>query len=142
MKLGLFMMPVHPPEKPRTQCFEEDIELIVRAEDLGFTEAWIGQHHTVAWEPIPSNDVFIANVFPRTRTIRLGPGVTIIPQHHPANVAVRLALLDHLSHGRLNCGFGQGGCPNRSRTIRTAGRSNSGAHDFGRNRYGPQTVAG
>jgi alkanesulfonate monooxygenase SsuD/methylene tetrahydromethanopterin reductase-like flavin-dependent oxidoreductase (luciferase family) len=50
-------------------------------------------------------------VFPRTRTIRLGPGVSIIPQHHPANVAVRLALLDHLSHGRLNCGFGQGGVP-------------------------------
>ena len=111
MKLGLFMMPVHPPEKPRTLCFEEDIELIVRADELGFTEAWIGQHHTVAWEPIPSNDVFIANVFPRTRTIRLGPGVSIIPQHHPANVAVRLALLDHLSHGRLNCGFGQGGVP-------------------------------
>ena len=111
MKLGLFMMPVHPPEKPRTQCFEEDIELIVRAEALGFTEAWVGQHHTLAWEPIPSNDVFIANVFPRTKTIRLGTGVSIIPQHHPANVAMRLALLDHLSRGRLNCGFGQGGVP-------------------------------
>jgi len=111
VKLGLFMMPVHPPEKPRTQCFEEDIEVIVRAESLGFTEAWIGQHHTLAWEPIPSNDVFIANVFPRTQTIRLGTGVSIIPQHHPANVALRLALLDHLSRGRLNCGFGQGGVP-------------------------------
>jgi alkanesulfonate monooxygenase SsuD/methylene tetrahydromethanopterin reductase-like flavin-dependent oxidoreductase (luciferase family) len=111
VKLGLFMMPVHPPEKPRTQCFEEDIELILRAEELGFAEAWIGQHHTLAWEPIPSNDVFIENVFPRTRTIRLGTGVSIIPQHHPANVALRLALLDHLSHGRLNCGFGQGGVP-------------------------------
>jgi len=111
MKLGLFMMPVHPPEKPRTQCFEEDIELIIQAEELGLTEAWIGQHHTLAWEPIPSNDVFIANVFPRTRNIRLGTGVSILPQHHPANVAVRLALLDHLSHGRLNCGFGQGGVP-------------------------------
>ena len=111
MKLGLFMMPVHPPEKSRTRCFEEDIELIVLAEELGFTEAWIGQHHTLAWEPIPSNDVFIANVFPRTRKIRLGPGVSILPQHHPVNVATRLALLDHLSHGRLNCGFGQGGVP-------------------------------
>ncbi len=111
MKLGLFMMPLHPPEKSRTQCFEEDIELIVRADALGFTEAWIGQHHTVAWEPIPSNDVFIANVLPRTKNIRLGTGVSIIPQHHPVNVAVRLAFLDHLSHGRINCGFGQGGVP-------------------------------
>jgi alkanesulfonate monooxygenase SsuD/methylene tetrahydromethanopterin reductase-like flavin-dependent oxidoreductase (luciferase family) len=105
------MMPVHPPEKSRTVCFEEDIELILRAEELGFTEAWIGQHHTLAWEPIPSNDVFIANVFPRTHAIRLGTGVSIVPQHHPANIAVRLAFLDHLSHGRLNCGFGQGGVP-------------------------------
>ena len=111
MQLGLFMMPLHPPEKDRTLCFEEDIEMVVYADELGFTEAWVGQHHTVAWEPIPSNDIFIANVFPRTKNIRLGSGVSIMPQHHPANVAIRLAYLDHLSRGRLNCGFGQGGVP-------------------------------
>ena len=109
MKLGIFMMPLHPPEKDRTECFEEDIELIVRADELGFSEVWVGQHHTVAWEPIPSNDVFISNLLPRTKNIRLGTGVSILPQHHPVNVAVRLAFLDHLSRGRLNCGFGQGG---------------------------------
>lgn len=111
MKLGTFMMPLHPPEKCRTECFEEDIEFTVMADDLGFEEAWIGQHHTLAWEPIPANDLFIANVLPRTKNIRLGTGVSIIPQHHPANVAVRLAMLDHLSRGRINCGFGQGGVP-------------------------------
>ena len=109
MQLGMFMMPLHPPEKDRTQCFEEDIELVTRADELGFTEIWVGQHHTVAWEPIPSNDLFIANVLPRTKNVRLGTGVSILPQHHPVNVAVRLAFLDHLSRGRLNCGFGQGG---------------------------------
>jgi alkanesulfonate monooxygenase SsuD/methylene tetrahydromethanopterin reductase-like flavin-dependent oxidoreductase (luciferase family) len=105
------MMPLHPPQKDRTQCFEEDIELVRRADELGFTEAWIGQHHTVAWEPIPANDLFIGHLIPQTRNIRLGTGVSILPQHHPANVAVRLAFLDHLSKGRLNCGFGQGGVP-------------------------------
>jgi alkanesulfonate monooxygenase SsuD/methylene tetrahydromethanopterin reductase-like flavin-dependent oxidoreductase (luciferase family) len=103
------MMPLHPPEKDRTQCFDEDIEAIVLADELGFSEAWIGQHHTVAWEPIPANDLFIANVLPRTKRIRLGTGVSIVPQHHPVNIAVRLAFLDHLSRGRINCGFGQGG---------------------------------
>ena len=111
MKLGTFMMPLHPPEKSRTICFEEDIELVVLADELGFTEAWVGQHHTVAWEPIPSNDLFIATVLPRTKNIRFGTGVSIIPQHHPANIAVRLAFLDHLSRGRIYCGFGQGGVP-------------------------------
>tara|TARA_B100001167_G_scaffold175042_1_gene128051 strand:+ start:342 stop:644 length:303 start_codon:yes stop_codon:yes gene_type:complete len=97
MHLGIFMMPLHPPEKDRTQCFEEDIELVTRADELGFTEIWVGQHHTVAWEPIPSNDLFIANVLPRTNNVRLGTGVSILPQHHPVNVAVRLSFLDHLS---------------------------------------------
>ena len=109
MKLGTFMMPLHPPEKDRTECFAEDVEFVVRADQLGFTEAWVGQHHTVAWEPIPSNDLFIAHVLPLTQNIRLGTGVSIMPQHHPVNVAVRLAFLDHLSKGRFNCGFGQGG---------------------------------
>lgn len=79
MKLGTFMMPLHPPEKDRTECFAEDVEFVVRADRLGFTEAWVGQHHTVAWEPIPSNDLFIAHVLPLTQTIRLGTGVSIMP---------------------------------------------------------------
>ena len=120
MKLGTFMMPLHPPEKDRTIGFEEDIEFVVRADELGFTEAWIGQHHTLAWEPIPSNDVFIANVLPRTKNIRLGSGVSILPQHHPVNVAVRLAYLDHLSRGRINCGFRPGGCADGLGTFRFA----------------------
>ncbi|MBV7337631.1 LLM class flavin-dependent oxidoreductase [Chloroflexi bacterium TSY] len=111
MNLGMFMMPLHPPEKDRTQTFEEDAECIILADELGFSEAWIGQHHTAGWEPIPSNDVFIANMLPQTKQIRLGTGVTIITQHHPANVAVRLAYLDYLAKGRLNVGFGQGGVP-------------------------------
>ena len=111
MDLGMFMMPIHPPEKSRTECFEEDIEMIVLADQLGFKEAWIGQHHSVMWEPIPSNDVFISNLLPRTENIRLGTGVSILTQHHPVNVAVRTAFLDHLSRGRLNVGFGQGGVP-------------------------------
>lgn len=109
MQLGLFMMPMHPPEKDRTICFEEDLALIVHADELGYTEAWIGQHHSVAWESIPSNDVFIANALPRTKQIRFGTGVTLVPFHHPANIAVRLALLDHLARGRFYCGFGQSG---------------------------------
>ena len=111
MDLGLFMMSIHPPEKGRTDCFDEDIELIELCDELGFSEAWIGQHHSILWEPIPSNDVFIANVLPRTKNIRIGAGVSIMPQHHPVNVAVRTAFLDHLSHGRINAGFGQGGVP-------------------------------
>lgn len=111
MKLGTFMMPLHPPEKPRTQCFDEDTAFVVQADTLGLTEAWCGHHVTLEWEPIPANDIFLANCIARTERIKLGVGVSLLPQHHPANVAARVALLDHLSHGRLYWGFGQGGVP-------------------------------
>src|SRR5690606_13479068 len=75
----------------------------------GYSEAWIGQHFSVAWEPIPSNDLFIANALPRTKNIKFGTGVSLVPLHHPVNIAMRLAMLDHLSRGRLYCGFGQSG---------------------------------
>jgi alkanesulfonate monooxygenase SsuD/methylene tetrahydromethanopterin reductase-like flavin-dependent oxidoreductase (luciferase family) len=111
MKVGLFMMPLHPPEKPLAQCYEEDIEQIVIADDLGFSEAWIGEHVSLRWETSPSNELFIANVLPRTRRIRLGTGAALLPQHHPVNVASRIAMLDHLARGRLYFGVGQGGVP-------------------------------
>lgn len=111
MKLGTFFQPIHPPEKPRTDCFDEDVEFVVEADRLGFTEAWCGHHVSVEWEPVVANDLFLANLIARTKQIKLGVGVSIMPQHHPVNVAARVALLDHLSHGRVMWGFGQGGVP-------------------------------
>ena len=109
MKLGLFMMPTHPPDKPTVQCYDEDVELIRLADELGFSEAFIGEHATMAWENIPAPDQFIARVFPETRQIRLGTGVVLMPYHHPANTANRIAQLDHLTRGRINFGIGISG---------------------------------
>ena len=129
MKLGTFMMPLHPPEKDRTIGFEEDIEFVVRADELGFTEAWIGQHHTLAWEPIPSNDVFIANVLPRTQNIRLGSGVSILPQHHPVNVAGAPGLSGSSVAGAHQLRFRPGGCADRLGTFRPPRSGDAGADD-------------
>src|SRR5207237_5157315 len=49
---GMFIMPFHDPAKPLGQCYDEDLELIVRAEELGFSEFWIGEHHTMKYENI------------------------------------------------------------------------------------------
>ncbi len=111
MNLGFFMMPLHPPAKDRTQCFDEDLEFVERAEDLGFVEGWVGNHESLPWEPIAGNDIFLSAAFQRTKTIRLGPGVIIMPHNHPVKVASSIALLDHLSHGRMYFGFGQSGVP-------------------------------
>jgi alkanesulfonate monooxygenase SsuD/methylene tetrahydromethanopterin reductase-like flavin-dependent oxidoreductase (luciferase family) len=105
---GMFIMPFHPPTKPPAQCYDEDLELITRAEELGFTEFWIGEHHTMQYENIVMPEIFIARALGETRTIRMGPAPVCIQQHHPAHVACRLAFLDHLSKGRLNLCFGAG----------------------------------
>jgi alkanesulfonate monooxygenase SsuD/methylene tetrahydromethanopterin reductase-like flavin-dependent oxidoreductase (luciferase family) len=52
LRHGMFIMPFHDPAKPLAQCYDEDLELIVRAEELGFEEFWIGEHHTMKYENI------------------------------------------------------------------------------------------
>jgi alkanesulfonate monooxygenase SsuD/methylene tetrahydromethanopterin reductase-like flavin-dependent oxidoreductase (luciferase family) len=105
---GMFIMPYHDPAKPLAQCYDEDLELIVRAEELGFSEFWIGEHHTMKYENIVMPEIFIARALGETRRIRLGPAPVCLNQHHPGHVAGRLAFLDHLSKGRLNLCFGAG----------------------------------
>jgi alkanesulfonate monooxygenase SsuD/methylene tetrahydromethanopterin reductase-like flavin-dependent oxidoreductase (luciferase family) len=108
IRYGMFIMPFHDPAKPLGQCYDEDLELIVRAEGLGFSEFWIGEHHTMKYENIVMPEIFIARALGETRSIRLGPAPVCLNQHHPGHVAGRLAFLDHLSKGRLNLCFGPG----------------------------------
>jgi len=104
----MFIMPFHDLSKPMAQCYDEDLELIVRAEELGFGEFWIGEHHTMKYENIVMPEIFIGRALGETSTIRLGPAPVCLNQHHPAHVAGRIAFLDHLSKGRLNICFGPG----------------------------------
>jgi alkanesulfonate monooxygenase SsuD/methylene tetrahydromethanopterin reductase-like flavin-dependent oxidoreductase (luciferase family) len=108
IRAGMFIMPFHPPSKPLAQCYDEDLELIARAEELGFAEFWVGEHHTMKYENIVMPEMFIARALGETSRIRMGPAPACLNQHHPAHVAGRLAFLDHLSRGRLNLCFGPG----------------------------------
>tara|TARA_B100000029_G_scaffold480877_1_gene529357 strand:- start:545 stop:1633 length:1089 start_codon:yes stop_codon:yes gene_type:complete len=111
LKLGMFVMPVHDPDKPLAQCFDEDLELAVACERLGFDDFWVGEHHSSIYENIAMPEIFLARVLGSTSRIRIGPAPVCLQYHHPAHVASRLAFLDHLSHGRLNVCFGPGAIP-------------------------------
>ena len=91
------MAPFHRVGENPTLALERDLELIEWLDDLGFDEAWIGEHHSGGWETIASPEVFIATAAGRTRNIRLGTGVVSLPYHHPYMVANRMVLLDHLT---------------------------------------------
>src|SRR5437867_3853595 len=111
MRLGYFTMPLHPPGSDPAQTMEDDLEQLVTLEGLGFEEAWIGEHFTAVWENIPCPDLFIARALGATRTMKLGTGVSCLPNHHPLMLAQRIAQLDQMARGRFYWGVGSGGFP-------------------------------
>src|SRR5262249_18142750 len=108
MDYGLFTMPSHPPERSLYDGHQWDLQQLRWADELGFSEAWIGEHHTAPWEPHPAPDLLVAQALLQTTRMRIGPGGFLMPYHHPAELANRVAMLDHLAQGRLNFG-GAGG---------------------------------
>ena len=109
MELGYFTMPLHPPDTDIAQTLQDDLEQLVVLDELGYSEAWIGEHFTSVWENIPAPDLFIANALGKTKNIRLGTGVTCMPNHNPFMIAHRIAQLDQMARGRFMWGVGSGG---------------------------------
>ena len=111
IKSGMFVMPIHDPQKPYVQMIDEDIELAVKCDELGFDTFWVGEHHSSTYENIVSPEIFLGKVLGLTQKIRVGPAPVCLAYHNPVHVANRLAFMDHLSHGRLNVCFGPGAVP-------------------------------
>ena len=109
VKLGMFTMPFHHPDRNYAELLAEDQEAVVLADQLGFSEAYVGEHFSSWSERITSPLIFLATVISRTRQIRLGTGVLNLPQTHPATVAAHAAMFDQLSGGRFIMGIGPGG---------------------------------
>ncbi len=109
MKIGLFGMPLHPATRPMAEVYDEDAGRIILADQLGFHEAFIGEHQSCTTEPIPSPLMFLASLINQTKNIKLGSGVVALPNHHPAMVAAQVAQFDHMSRGRFVFGIGPGG---------------------------------
>jgi alkanesulfonate monooxygenase SsuD/methylene tetrahydromethanopterin reductase-like flavin-dependent oxidoreductase (luciferase family) len=111
MRLGLFMMPLHPPTRTLGEFMAETAEKALLAEELGFDEVWVGEHFSATTEPIPSPLMFMASLIPQTRRIAFGTGVINLPNRHPAVVAAEVAQFDHMSGGRFMFGIGTGSLP-------------------------------
>jgi alkanesulfonate monooxygenase SsuD/methylene tetrahydromethanopterin reductase-like flavin-dependent oxidoreductase (luciferase family) len=111
MRLGLFMMPLHPPTRTLGDYLKETTEKALLAERLGFDEVWVGEHFSATSEPIPSPMMFMASLIPQTQRIVFGTGVINLPNRHPAVIAAEAAQFDHMSGGRFIFGVGTGSLP-------------------------------
>jgi limonene 1,2-monooxygenase len=108
LRFGIFLPPMHKTGVNPTLALHRDLELMVHLDQLGFAEAWIGEHHSAGSELIASPEVFIAAAAERTKHIKLGTGVNSLPYHHPFILADRIVMLDHLTRGRMMFGAGPG----------------------------------
>lgn len=106
MKFSIFMMPLHHPAENPSLAFDRDIALIEYADELGYDEFFIGEHHSGGWETMPAPEMALAKASARAHRIRLGTSVISVPFHHPFHVAERMAFLDHLTRGRAILGVG------------------------------------
>jgi alkanesulfonate monooxygenase SsuD/methylene tetrahydromethanopterin reductase-like flavin-dependent oxidoreductase (luciferase family) len=111
VKLGYFTMPLHPPSRPYPETLREDREAILLLDELGYAEAYVGEHVTDLAESVTDCSVFLASLAHLTRRITLGTGTVNLPNGHPAAIAAKIAMLDHLLEGRFVFGISPGGLP-------------------------------
>ena len=108
MKFGMFLAPFHRVGENPTLALKRDMKLVELLDELGYEEAWFGEHHSFGREIIADPTLFIAAAAERTRRIKLGTGVLSLPYHHPLMVADRMVQLDHMTQGRAMLGVGPG----------------------------------
>ena len=101
MKLGFFTMPIHPLGKDWRVSLQEDREAFVLADELGFTEAYVGEHVTDTAETVTDCVVFLASLAFETKNIMLCTGTVNLANTHPAAVATKVAMLDNITRGRV-----------------------------------------
>src|SRR5690349_12518793 len=104
-------MPMHPAHRTWVDTLAEDREAIILADQLGFHDAFVGEHLTDRYENITNSMVFLASLISETTQIRLATGTTNLSHMHPALVAANAAMLDHMTGGRFILGISAGALP-------------------------------
>ncbi|PYN96155.1 MAG: LLM class flavin-dependent oxidoreductase [Candidatus Rokuibacteriota bacterium] len=98
-------------EASLAQLYEERLSLVEAADAAGFVGYHLAEHHATPLGMTPSPSVFLAAVAQRTRRIRLGPLVYLLPLYSPLRLIGEICMLDQLSGGRLEVGVGRGVSP-------------------------------
>lgn len=108
MRLGMFMMPLHPAHRAPSVTLEEDREAVMLADRLGFHDAFVGEHLTEKSENVTNSFIFLATLIHSTQQIRLGTGTSNLSHSHPTLIASHAAMFDHMARGRFIFGISPG----------------------------------
>src|SRR4029079_17120078 len=119
MDFGLFFLMQRDDAWTERAVYESALEQMLAAEGLGYESVWIAEPHFNDYGLCPAPPVLASYLAARTRTLRLGMGVSLLPLHHPVDLAEQLAVLDVVSGGRLDVGIGRGGTLQDYQTFRS-----------------------
>ncbi|MEW9550110.1 LLM class flavin-dependent oxidoreductase [Nonomuraea sp. NPDC050783] len=109
MRVGVFLVAARFPGQEAGRVLADAVELVVAAEQAGFDDAWIAEHHFMSYGVCPSAITLAAVAAGRTSRIGLGTAVSVLSTQHPVALAEQAAMLHHLSGGRFTLGVGRGG---------------------------------
>src|SRR5262247_3625688 len=98
-------------DAPLGQIYEDRLQLLESADAAGFFCYHVAEHHATPLGMAPSPGLFLAAAAQRTRRIRLGPLVYLLPLYEPLRLIEEICMLDHLSGGRFELGVGRGVSP-------------------------------
>lgn len=112
MEFGMFHEFPCPAGQSEAACFAEAFEQVDAAERFGLDVAWLAELHIAPGQSVLSAPLLVATaIAARTRRIRIGTAVQVLPLCHPLRLAEEVATLDHISNGRVILGVGRSGFP-------------------------------
>jgi alkanesulfonate monooxygenase SsuD/methylene tetrahydromethanopterin reductase-like flavin-dependent oxidoreductase (luciferase family) len=109
MRIGLFLVAAGFPGISPEQTLRTALDYATAAEDAGFDDVFVAEHHFMPYGTCPSALTFAALLAGRTRGIGIGTAVTVLSTAHPVAVAEQAAMLAVLTGGRFTLGVGRGG---------------------------------
>ena len=130
MKFGLFFQTPEADGQTHAERYAEMVELIALADELGFDVAWLAELHFGGAFSLLANPLMMVPVIAqRTRRIRVGTAVTLLPLQHPLSCAEQAATADVLSGGRLEFGVGRGSIASQFHGFRVSVAENRARFD-------------
>src|SRR5918992_986178 len=108
MEFGTFLLMQSPSAETSATQYERGVEITQAADELGFANMWLAEHHFSTYGYLSRPLTFALHLANRTRRIRVGTAVIVVPLHHPLVIAEEIATVDLLSGGRLDVGLGRG----------------------------------
>ena len=108
INFGTFLLMQSPSARSSQEIYARGVEIAQAAETLGFGNVWLAEHHFSTYGYLSRPTQLATYIAAKTKRIRVGTAVIVVPLHHPLVIAEEIATLDLLAGGRLDVGLGRG----------------------------------